>query len=1025
MDAERWKRVDELLQSALVIPSDRRDEFLRQACAGDDELEQEVRSLLTSHRNAGGFLEGPAIKIAAQGMAAAAETVVSGGSLLGQTISHYRVLGKLGSGGMGAVYEAEDLRLGRHVALKLLLDSQATNSKALQRFENEARAISSLNHPNICTLYDVEEYGGKPVLVMELLEGQTLKEWMKPGRVPLDQLLRWGHEIADALDAAHTRGMIHRDIKPANVFITSRGQAKILDFGLAKLTTMSPGAAQVPEDSLTSLGVIPGTTPYMSPEQVRGDELDSRTDLFSLGTVLYEMATGVRPFGEKNVVLTMDAVRNKRPVRATQVNAELPEELGRIIERALEKDPSLRYQSAADLGRDLEQLKRDTDSAQIASRGSESVSVRTAASMFPGKVWKFAAAGVLLAAFVGGALYFRSRQRPPTNSLTDRDTIVLADFTNTTGDAVFDDTLKQGLFVQLEQSPFLQLISERKANDTLKLMGRAPGERLTEAVTREICLRTSSKAMLTGSITSLGSRYVIGLTAVNCNSGDVLAEAQEQAASKEAVLNALDGAAITLRKKLGESLGTVEKYATPLIAATTPSLDALKAYSLGQKMRRAKGDTAGLPFFKQAVDLDPKFAVAYATLSSSFANLNQPQRAVEYGRKAYNLREQVSEIERLGIETNYYETVTGELEKAAQALEVWYQTYPNRFDRCMDPAFISLVLGDSEMALRQCLESPLKNAAAHYVHYINLGSAYTNLNRFDEAAAVYEEADRQKVESELLVTNRYRLAFLQGDGARMAEFAAAAVGKPGAEDQLLAAKADTETWHGRLKSGRELLAGAIDSAERNDARETAALYFAGAALTEGEFGALSEARVDAQSAVKLARNRDVLAISALSLARAGEIAGADRMAAELSRVYPLDTLVQRYWLPCIRAAIALERKDPNRAVESLKAIGLIEMSLPVQIQIALCPAYLRGEAYLMLHDGQRASGEFQKFLDHRGLVANFAWGPLARRELARAYLQQGDTDKARAAYEGFFALWKDADPDVPALKQARMEYAKL
>ena len=561
------------------------------------------------------------------------------------------------------------------------------------------------------------------------------------------------------------------------------------------------------------------------------------------------------------------------------------------------------------------------------------------------------------------ASYFYFHRAP---KLTDKDTIVLSDFDNKTGDPVFDDTLMQGLSVQLEQSPFLALVSERKVNETLKLMGRSPDDRLTANVTREVCQRTGSKAMLTGSIAGLGNQYVIGLKAVNCNTGDVLAEAQEQAAGKEAVLKALDDAAVSLRGKLGESLSSVQKYATPVEEATTPSLEALKAYSLGVKTEYAKGETAALPFYKRAVDLDPNFARVYATMSGLYSSLNEAQRAAENARKAYDLREKVSERERFGIEGDYYQFGTGELEKAAQIFELWQQTYPRDAVPCNQLGCISTYLGNWEKALEEFREA-LRLEPNAGANYLNLGQAYMSLNRLDEAEAVYKQAQERKLENEALLANRYQLAFLKGDAAQMAQLASAAMGKPGAEDMLLAEQADTEGWYGKLKNAHELTGRAMDSAQHNDAKEAAAAYQAAAALREVEAGNREQARAEANAALKLAPNRDVRAMAALALARAGDTAGAEKLAAELDKTFPLDTLVQRYWLPTIRAGVALEGKDPNRAIELLKAASTVELGGASN----LAPVYLRGEAYLMLHDGSAAAAEFQKFIDHRGLVMNF------------------------------------------------------
>jgi len=546
---------------------------------------------------------------------------------------------------------------------------------------------------------------------------------------------------------------------------------------------------------------------------------------------------------------------------------------------------------------------------------------------------------------------------------------------------------------------------------------------LTPEVTREVCLRTGSKAMLTGSIAGLGSQFVIGLKAVNCNTGDVLAEAQEQASGKEAVLKALDNAAVSLRSKLGESLSSLQKYATPVEEATTPSLEALKVYSLGRQTHYAKGDTAALPFYQRAVELDPNFARAYVSMSGAYSDLNEISRAAENARKAYGLREKVSERERLSIEANYYLTATGELEKAAQTYELWQQTYPRDELPYINLGFISASLGNWEKSLEDAREA-LRLEPNNATNYLNLGNAYTSLNRLDEAEALYKQAEERKLESETLLSNRYQMAFVKGDTAQMTQAAAAAMGKPGTEDLLLAAQADTEAWYGRLKNARELTRRAMESAQHNDSKEAAAAYQAAAALREVE-GNKKQALADAAAAVTLAPNRDVRATAALALARAGDTAAAEKLAAELDKAFPLDTLVQRYWQPTIRAAIALQRKDPKRAVELLNLASTVELGQPTNLTLVLCPVYLRGEAYLMLGEGSRAAAEFQKFIDHYGLVLNFPWGAQARLGLARAHAMRGSTVKARAAYQEFFTLWKDADPDIPILKKAKAEYAKL
>jgi serine/threonine protein kinase/Tfp pilus assembly protein PilF len=955
------------------------------------------------------------------------------------TISHYRILEKLGAGGMGVVYKALDPRLDRVVALKFLPDNLEQDPHALERFRREAHAASALNHPGICTIYDVGEQDHHSFIAMEFIDGETLSQHIHRQALSVEQVLDLGIQIADALDVAHAAGIIHRDIKPANVFVTKRGQAKVLDFGLAKLLPkelphLDSGASpsHQAQEAVSLVGVISGTPAYMSPEQIRGDDLDARTDIFAFGLLLYEMASGHQAFGGRTGGVIIESILTRSPAPIRIANPQIPVGLEEIIGKCLEKDKAQRYSSAAAVRSDLRQLKREVESGNI-TRSDFVPQPRPSHSR-----WKELAAGgaLLLILLTVAAWYYTAR---PAHALNRMDTIVLADFTNKTGDAIFDDTLRQGLAAQLQQSPFLSLVSEQRIQQTLRLMGKPPDTKLSPAVIGDLCQRAGSKAYLSGSISNLGSQYVIGVNAVNCQTGDYLAQEQVTANGKENVLKALGEASTKLREKLGESLKTVQKLDTPIEQATTPSLEALQAYSLGRKTMQGKGDyTGAVPLLKRSIELDPKFAMAYAMLGTSYYNLGEKKLSAESTSKAFDLRSRVSEWEKFYIESHYHHFVTGDMEKASQAYELWAQIYPRELVPRTNLGVIYETLGQHEKSLSEFREG--LRLGADSLNFGDVVAGFVRLNRFDEARATADEALSKNLDSTDLRAYLYQLAFLSNDLGGMAKQVSWASGKPGRENVMLYLEAGTAAYSGKLAAAREFSRQAVTSADRAGEKELEADCEAAAALWEALYGNAQEARQYAATTLARSNGRDAQYVAALALAVIADSARAQALAEDLQKRFPDDTVVRFNYLPTLHAQLLLNAADrsPERLPEhspenAAKAIQALAVALPYELGVPangtfwinLYPVYVRGQAFLASHQGAQAAAEFQKIVDWSGVVGNEPIGALAHLGLARSYVLAGDPAKSRAAYTAFLTLWKDADPNIPILKQANSEYAKL
>ena len=980
---------------------------------------------------------------------------------LGIRFGHYEIRSKLGAGGMGEVYLAQDTGLDRKVALKVLPADLAANQDRMRRFVQEAKAAAALNHPNIAHIYEIGEADGVHFIAMEFVDGHTLRHYLVDVQTDLPRRLRYLQHAAEGLAKAHDAGIVHRDLKPENIMITRDGHAKVLDFGLAKLIepphtsstiSGSEDVTAIPELH-SAIGTVFGTAGYMSPEQARGrtDQIDQRSDIFSFGCILYEAVTGHKAFQGEDRIDSLNKIIRAPVPPLSDFDPTMPSELQKIVRRCLEKDPEERYQSIKDVAMELKELRREmTDSATIygsglSTAGSEiprspgetvwdrtgaqttrtrSVSPSTRASsthyVVTGiKRHRRAATiiGLAILVLAATAAYFAFFRR--ANTLTDKDTILIADFVNNTGDAVFDPTLKQALAAQLGQSPFLNIFGDQRVREALRFLGRSPDERVTRDLAREICQRQGLKAFLTGSISGVGSHYVMTFEGVNAQTGDSLAREQVEADSKEQVIRKLGEAATTLRQELGESLASIQKFDAPIEQATTSSLEAFKAYSIGLDHHLKGSYAEAIPFYKRAIELDPDFAIAHARLATVCANTGQRDLATEAARKAYDLRDRVSEREKFYITAvSYYGLVTREREKYIETLELWKRTYPN--DPIPHIQLSNLYVGDGlllDKAMAEAREAIRLNPNAAPPRD-NLAVAFIELNRFDEARAVYQQALEQKLDSPFIRSGLYSIAFVKGDTAAMKQQIDWWTGRPD-EYNAQAWQAEVAVFSGQLRKARDLNRRAVELALGQERNDGAAQLLAIQMQTESLIGNCDRLNDLASRAFGVSRVTATVQTASAPVALCGDADRAQSLMDEVSKRFPNDTLLNMVYWPLNHALIAARHGDPARAVQ------LLEPARRYEIVGNFWSQYFRGQALLKLNKGAEAAAEFQEILDHRGWAPRSALYPLAYVGLAQAAVMNGDTAKARKAYEDFFRLWKDADSDIPILIQARKDYGKL
>jgi serine/threonine protein kinase/tetratricopeptide (TPR) repeat protein len=967
-------------------------------------------------------------------------------------ISHYRILEKLGAGGMGEVYLAEDIKLGRKVAIKILSEEYTTNRDRVSRFEQEASAASGLNHPNILTIHEVGNDEGRHFIATEYIDGITLRRRMAGTPLDTREVLDIASQVASALEEAHAAGIVHRDIKPDNIMIRRNGFVKVLDFGLAKLTENTIDRSSLDGEASTRVlvqtdaGVVMGTSNYMSPEQARAKPVDSRSDIWSLGVVIYEMIAGRTPFEGETSTDVIVAITQKDPSPLARFAPNVPPELEWIINKALRKDRDERYQTIKELSTDLRRLKQRLDfeaemerSVAPESFSKSKISGATVEPTVPERAAQTAEKTVthlssaeylvtgikrhklaalltglvVVVALIGAYLYSRR-----SNVLTEQDTVLLTDFVNTTGEPVFDGTLKNALTVQLGQTPFLNIFPDDRVRETLRFMGKSPDDRITRDVGREICERQGIKALLSGSIASLGTHYVITLEALNAHTGDPIAREQIEADSKEKVLSSLGTAASNLRKKLGESLNSIQKYDVPIEQATTSSLEALKAYSMGDEERSKGRARESLALYQRAVELDPNFAMGYARIAVFYGNQGQLESAKEYVQKAYDLRDRVSEHERLYITEKYCNYITGEIDKAIETLQTWARLYPNDFIPHNNLSLNYSFMGRYEEAQKEALEAiklnPTNNSARE-----NLVGSFMAQGKIDEAEQALQESRKINPDSISVQADGYILAFLRGDQATMDKLFTMARGKPH-EPDAISSSAAVALYRGQFKKGEELFRQALDLFNSQSRTDNAAQTLITLALNQALVGKVPQAKENVKSGLALFRGRLTMCGAALALVACDDIAQGQSLIQQVAALYPKDTGVNMMG-QLVKVEIARRRNNPEQAIQLLETVRGYDLGLLV----GLANNYERGLSYLDQKKGSEAQREFQQIIDHRGVEPFSPVHVMARLGLARAAALTGDTATSRRAYQDFFALWSNGDQDLPVLIQAKKEYEQL